>query len=102
MLNLKSKKMAIFITAILIISMGASMALIPNTNGHTPPYQIQLFAFVNVAPNPAGLGQTVTVGFWLNAPPMTAGTIYGDRYGPFTVHVIKPDGTNETSGSIHF
>ena len=98
MLNLKSKKMAILITAILIISMGASTMLIPNANAHTPPWQIQLFAFINVAPNPAGLGQQVTLGFWLNEPPMTAGGPYGDRFGPFTVHVVKPDGTNETLG----
>ncbi|MCL4429221.1 MAG: PQQ-binding-like beta-propeller repeat protein [Chloroflexi bacterium] len=74
------------------------MILLPSASAHTPPWQIQLFAFINVAPNPAGLGQTVTLGFWLNAPPMTAGGPYGDRFGPFTVHVVKPDGTNETLG----
>jgi hypothetical protein len=98
MQKLKSKFLAILITAILTISMGASMMLVPNANAHTPAWQIQLFAFINVAPNPAGLGQTVTLGFWLNAPPMTAGGPYGDRFGPFTIHVIKPDGTNETLG----
>ena len=75
MRNLKSKTKAIMIVAILAISVGASTILLPSANAHTPPWQIQLFAFVNVGPNPAGLGQTVTVGFWLNEPPMTAGTI---------------------------
>ncbi len=98
MLNLKSKKIAILITAILTISMGASTMLIPNANAHTPPWQIKMIAFMNAAPNPAGLGQTITLGFGLNEPPPTAGGPYGDRYGPFTVNVVKPDGTNETLG----
>jgi hypothetical protein len=96
--NLKNKTIAILFMAILAISASASIILLPNTSAHTPSWDIQLFAFVNVGPNPAGLGQTVTVGMWLNEPPMTAGTIYGDRFGPFTVHVIKPDGTNDTLG----
>ena len=29
---------------------------------------------------------------------MTASGPYGDRFGPFTVNVIKPDGTNDTLG----
>jgi hypothetical protein len=98
MQKIKSKTMAISIAIFLMLSMSASMMLIPNASAHTPAWQIQLYAFINVAPNPAGIGQTVTLGFWLNAPPMTSGTIYGDKFGPFTVHVVKPDGTNETLG----
>ena len=29
---------------------------------------------------------------------MTAGGPYGDRFGPFTINVVKPDGTNKTIG----
>jgi len=90
--------MAILIALLLTFSMTASMMLIPNASAHTPPWKIQLFAFINVAPNPAGIGQTVTVGFWLNEPPMTAGTIYGDRFQGMTVKVTKPDGTTQTLG----
>ena len=90
--------MAILIALLLTISMATTIILTPTTSAHTPPWEIQLFAFCNVGPNPAEIGQAVTVGFWLNEPPMTAATIYGDRFGPFTVHVVKPDGTNETLG----
>ena len=38
----KSKTAAISIALVLIISMGASMLLIPATNAHTPPYRLQL------------------------------------------------------------
>jgi hypothetical protein len=97
--SLKSKSIAILFIAILAISTGAM--LLQSATAHTPSTQIQLFAFVNVAPNPAGLGQAVTVGFWLNEPPMTANGPYGDRFGPFTVNVIKPDGTNDTLGPYY-
>ena len=96
MQNLKGKTLAIVIAAILTLSMAASMTLLPNAGAHTPPWQIQLFAFVNVAPNPLGLGQTATIGFWLNSPPMTADGPYGDRYGPFTIHITEPNGNTTT------
>ena len=97
MQKINDKTKAIFVAAILIISIAASMILVPSAGAHTPPWQIQMYCFVNVAPNPAGIGQSVTVGFWLNEPPPTAGGPYGDRYS-FTVNVIKPDGTNDTLG----
>jgi hypothetical protein len=94
----KNRTMAILIIAILTISTGASMAILPNASAHSPPWQILSSSFIHVAPDPTGLGQTVTVGFWVNQPPPTAGTIYGDRFGNMTVKVTKPDGTSETLG----
>ena len=38
---IKNKTAAISIAIFLIISMGASMLLIPSANAHTPPYQIK-------------------------------------------------------------
>jgi hypothetical protein len=99
MKTLKNKIAAIAIAIFFILSMTASTMLVPNANAHTPPWQIQMFAGINVAPDPAGVGQTVTVNFWLNEPPPTANGPYGDRYGPFTVIATKPDGTNVTLGS---
>jgi len=95
---LRNKIAAIIICVFFILSMAASTTLIKNASAHTPPWQIQLYAFINVAPSPAGVGQPVTIGFWLNQPPMTADGPYGDRFGPFTVHVTAPDGTNSTLG----
>jgi hypothetical protein len=66
----KNKTAAISIALVLIISMGASMLLIPATNAHTPPYQIQSYALVEALPHTTGLGQTVVVYAFLgNAPP---------------------------------
>ena len=93
----KQKNMAILIATLLLISSGA-IILIPSTSAHSPPLNIQLLAFCNVAPNPAGVGQSVTIGFWLNEPPLTAGGPYGDRYTNMKVTVTKPDGTTQTLG----
>jgi hypothetical protein len=90
--------MAILIALFLTFSMTASTMLIPNANAHTPRWNIPTEAFVNVAPNPAGVGQEVTIGFWLNEPPPTSSTKYGDKYTNMTVLVTKPDGTTQTLG----
>ena len=95
---LKNKLSAIAICILFILSMTASTMLIPNAKAHTPPFNIQTYAFVNVAPNPAGVGETVTIGFWIDQPPPTANGPYGDRWQGLTVKVTKPDGTSSTLG----
>jgi hypothetical protein len=98
MQNPKNKTMAILIAAILTISTAASIVLIPNTGAHTPPWSINTYAYCNVAPNPAGLGQTVTIGMWIQIPPPTASGAVGDRWHNFNVTITRPDGTKETLG----
>ena len=46
--------------------MSASVLLIPLTAAHTPSWQIPTFAYINVAPDPVGVGQEVLVVFWLD------------------------------------
>ncbi|MGA2681733.1 MAG: PQQ-binding-like beta-propeller repeat protein [Candidatus Bathyarchaeia archaeon] len=98
MQKLKGKTIAIAIGILLTFSMLTSMMLIPSAKAHSPPFNIQTYAFVNVAPDPAGVGQTVTVGFWIDQPPPTANGPYGDRWQNITVKVTKPDGNSETLG----
>jgi hypothetical protein len=90
--------MAIMIAALLTISMGSSIMLVQNTSAHTPAWSIATYSFMSVSPNPIGIGQQVNLNFWLNAPPPTAGTAYGDRWTNMTVVITHPDGTNETKG----
>lgn len=54
------------------------------------------YAFLSVQPNPAAVGQTVFVNFFLDKTPPTAADQYGDRWHGFKVTVTKPDGTTET------
>ena len=96
MQQIKGRTKAILIAAFLILSMTASTMMLPSV--FAPPINIPTYAYINVAPNPAGLGQTVTVGFWLQVPPPTAQAQFGDRWAGFKVVVTKPDGTTETLG----
>ncbi len=56
---------AIVIAISLMISAG-TLQLLPQTFAHSPAWQIPTYPFLNVAPNPAGLGQTVSVNFWFS------------------------------------
>ena len=89
-----NKTSAIIIIAILTFSMGAMTF----ANAHTPPWEIDTYAYCNVAPNPAGLGQTVTVGMWVQIPPPTAAGTNGDRWHGFELTITDPDGTVKTLG----
>jgi hypothetical protein len=90
----KTKTIAIIIIALLTSSIG-TMAL---ANAHTPAWNITTYAYCSVAPNPAGLGQLVTIGMWVQIPPPTAAGTNGDRWHGFTVTITDPDGQNKTLG----
>ena len=98
MLNQKNRIAAITIVVMMIISMTASITLIPISKAHTPPYNIPTWAYISVQPNPVGLGQAAYVNFWIDKAPPTAATVYGDRWQNYTVKVTHPDGTTETLG----
>jgi hypothetical protein len=86
------KKNIILLTTILIIvSMAASIVLSPNTLGQVyfpTGSKIPTYAYINVAPNPVGVGQTVTINFFLATPMET-----GERPENMTVIQTNPDGT---------
>jgi len=86
------------IAVILVLAFSAITAGIPMLSAHTPPQSVQTYSFLNAAPNPTGVGQTIQLTFWLSIPPPTANGPYGDRWQDFTVKVTKPDGTSTTLG----
>jgi outer membrane protein assembly factor BamB len=94
----KNKISAIAIVIFFILSMTASMILTPTTNAHTPPWSIPTYAYIDSSPNPVGVGQSVSLVFWIDAIPPTAAGVAGDRWINLKVEVTKPDGTNETIG----
>jgi outer membrane protein assembly factor BamB len=94
----KNKIVTVSIAVFLMISMLASMMLMPTSNAHTPAWQLPTYMYVSVAPNPIGVGQTVFVNLWLNCPPPTANAQYGDRWHNMTVLVTAPDGIKQTLG----
>src|SRR4030042_457844 len=86
------------IALFLMFTMAFTLIAIPIAYAHDPPWQIPTYAYINVAPNPVGVGQTVTVAFWIDKYPPTAYYYYGDRWHGMTIAVTKPDGTSQTLG----
>ncbi|MGD0406002.1 MAG: hypothetical protein ABSB10_05050 [Candidatus Bathyarchaeia archaeon] len=92
----KNKTAAIAIAIFLIISMGASMMLIPNANAHTPPYQTVTYAKVIALPNPIGVGQSGLIYAFLGNAPLASSAIENTfRNHNYTVTVTSPNGTNQ-------
>ncbi len=81
-----------------ILVFAASIFAIPIVKAHDPPWRIKTYCFVNVAPNPVGLGQQVSVNGWIDKVPPTAEGFWGSVWHDMTITVTKPDGTTETLG----
>ena len=93
--NKFQKKQTLTATAlILTMTLAALMVGVPFANAIDFP----TYAFITVAPNPAGINQPVAVMFWLGDAPPTAAMSLGDRWQGYTVKITKPGGTIETKG----
>jgi hypothetical protein len=62
----KNKTAGIFIALILIVSIGASMTLLPTASAHDPPVNLTTNAYIVAFPNQLGVGQSTTIYMWLN------------------------------------
>ena len=93
---LKNKTITLMIALFLTISITTSIILSPTANAHTPPWKIISYAYLNVAPNTVGVGQTVAVCMWVDTP-MPSATINNDiRRRDYTLTITSPDGKIES------
>ncbi|HYA78166.1 MAG TPA: hypothetical protein VEF91_05560, partial [Verrucomicrobiae bacterium] len=93
MQKLSSKIVAIIVSLLMICSIGGySTSLIQNAHAQ-PTINLSTYAYINVAPNPCGAGQTVTLDFFLGVPLVNSGYPTG-----MMIYVGLPDGTNTTLG----
>jgi hypothetical protein len=62
--------------------------------------QVPTYAFVSVAPNPIGVGQTATVLMWIDKVPplLTASGSWDAIWHGYELTITKPDGTTENRG----
>ncbi len=97
----KNKTDAIVIAVFLTLIIGASLMLSPSASGHntstdTSTWQIPTNAFIHVAPNPIGVGQTALVVFWLDKVMPSAVVANAIRMHGYQLTITAPDGTTET------
>ena len=88
---LKNKIAAVSIAIFFILSMAASATLIPKAYAATT--DLPTYSFIAVNPDPCGIGQQVTVGFWLAVPLLDSEFAVN-----MTVVVTNPAGTATTLG----
>jgi outer membrane protein assembly factor BamB len=94
MQKIKNRIVTIVIAIFLMISMSASMMLMPNVNAHTPVWQIPTFAQISVAPDPVGVGQTVAVYMFLGNAPVPGSAVTNTyRFHNYKLTITAPDGT---------
>jgi len=79
-----------------MLTISATLAVLPVTNAHDPALEITTFAYVNVAPDPVGLGQQVNVLMWLDKVIYNAAATNDIRFHDYTLTITKPDGTTQT------
>ena len=97
-----SKKiMNTLITMLLTLTITATSILtaLPSTAAHSPAWNIPTYLYITTAPNPIGVGQQITIVFWVNWLPPTAAGSAGDRWYYF-LDITKPDNSKQTVGPL--
>jgi hypothetical protein len=84
------------IVLILLLTVSIPLLALPAANAHTPPWTIISYAYISVAPNPVGAGQTVDVVIWVDTP--QPGTLVDNniRRHNYSLTITKPDGTTDS------
>jgi len=99
-MKMLKNKTATAIALFLVLTIAVTLVALPAANAHTPAWTIPTYAFINVAPNPVGVGQTAYVNFWLDKVPPTVEGNWGMHWHNMKVTVTKPNGDTETLGSF--
>ncbi len=93
----KNRVLAISIALLMAIAIIPSISLLPTASAHTPPADLPTYAYINVAPNPTGVGQQVLVIMWLtNLFSSQTGLGNDYRFHNYKLTITAPDGTVTT------
>jgi hypothetical protein len=96
MQKIKNKILALTIVTLFIVSIAASTSLVPTTKAHSPPWQIADHCYLAIAPNPVGVGQTVSVLIWTAQPTANSAITNNIRKENYVLTFTAPDGKNTT------
>jgi outer membrane protein assembly factor BamB len=92
MKKLKNKIAAILISIFFILSMTASITLIPNANAHYPAWGIPTFAHIYVATDPIGVGQTAAIYIWVTPTYADEALTNDYRFHNYKLTITAPSG----------
>ncbi len=91
---MNTKNLALIIALTLLLTCSAFFVILP-VNAHDPPWEIPTTAYMNLTPDPVGVGQEVFVVMWLDRTPSGAAVVNDIRIKNFQLTITKPDGSTE-------
>ncbi len=101
--SVKSKiggnKILYAIALVLLLTVAALMQSMPFTNAAVDNRQIDTHSYIEVSPNPVGVGQTLLVSYKIEKL-NPAALMRSNLFTGFTVTITKPDGTTETKANL--
>jgi hypothetical protein len=83
------------IALFLMLTFAVSLVALPAANAHTPPWEIQSYLNIHVAPNPVGLGQQVYIVMFTTWSLPGADYNNDIRFHDFKLTITKPNGDTE-------
>jgi hypothetical protein len=93
------KNKTISATLLILLMTLCALTVLPAATAHDPAWNIPTYAYITASPNPVGIGQALTISFWLNPLSPTANGIYGDNW-QYTLEVTDPTGTTKSLGTF--
>jgi outer membrane protein assembly factor BamB len=94
-----AKTTSLFALILMIVLIIPMIMQLPSTVKAASTLNVKTYLFVNAAPNPVGVGQTVFVSLFLDKPVPVIGAFGGGALlEDLTINIVRPDGHNDTLG----
>ncbi len=94
--TMKTKRKLLSTIAIFImLTMSVPLTFLATTSAHTPAWNIPSFAYLAAQPSPVGVGQSVQVYMWVDAPFPSAAEGNDYRRHDYKLTITMPDGSTD-------
>jgi outer membrane protein assembly factor BamB len=90
-----TRKLCSMIVIFLMLTMVVPLTLLATTSAHTPTWNIPSFAYLAAQPSPVGVGQSVQVYMWVDAPMPSAAEGNDIRRHDYKLTITAPDGKTD-------
>ncbi len=89
------RKLLSMIAIFIMLTMAVPLTFLTTTSAHTPAWNIPSFAYLAAQPSPVGVGQSVQVYMWVDAPFPSASEANDYRRHDYKLTITMPDGTTD-------
>lgn len=92
---INTKTIAITFALLMIISIVMPLCVLETVNAHTPTWEMQSWAYIEVNPSPVGINQKLYISMWVDKPLPDASVPNDVRRHNYELTITKPDKTVE-------